>query len=235
MLILFAMRILLRTRRWTFMRSACSFTDLPTAESSTADRIGSDGIRGMIKVEPARGALLDNAGRLLGYWFMWAHKVDRMAMPIGIDRLRIFGRRPRLHERIECTVRIRSIDDRSVSADLSLAQGDRTWASIEGWRDRRFETDDRLWNLIQWPEKNLLSDVTLDGFVLYQDRYQTMPTRDRLLRRFLTESERVCYDQNLATAPTRVDRRPNCGQRCGTQPTVAAGVWTDIPGRNCPG
>ena len=160
-------------------------------------QLGSDGIRGMLQVGPGRGALLDNAGQLLGYWFMATHTVDRMAMPIGIDRLRLFGRRPQLHEKTECTVRIRSIDDRSVIADLTLAQGDRLWASIEGWRDRRFETDDRLWNLIQWPEKHLLSDVTAGGFVLYEDRYQTMPTRDRLVRRFLTESERDRYDQTL--------------------------------------
>ena len=160
-------------------------------------QVGSDGIRGMIEVGTARGALLDNAGQLLGYWFMATHTVDRMAMPIGIDRLRFFGRRPQLHEQIECTVRIRSIDDRSVTADLSLAQGDRVWASIEGWRDRRFETDDRLWKLITWPEKHLLSDITPDGFALYEDRYQTMPTRDRLVRRFLTESERDRYDQTL--------------------------------------
>jgi phosphopantetheinyl transferase (holo-ACP synthase) len=160
--------------------------------------IGADGIRGTIEVGPARGALLDNAGQLFGYWFMATHEVNSMAMPVGIERMRFFGRAPGPGERIECTVRIRAIDERSVTADLNLARGGRAWTCIEGWRDFRFETDDRLWAVVRWPEKNLLSDTTADGFVVYADRYQTAPTRERLVRRFLTERERAEYEK---TAP----------------------------------
>jgi phosphopantetheine--protein transferase-like protein len=92
-------------------------------------------------------------------------------------------------------VRVRSIDERSVVGDLSLAQDGRVWATIEGWEKRRVETDDRLWSVIRFPEKNVLSEVTGEGFALFEDRYRAGATRERIARRFLGEAERAEYER----------------------------------------
>jgi phosphopantetheinyl transferase len=78
---------------------------------------------------------------------------------------------------------------------LTLARDGKVWAVVEGWENRRFETDERLWALIQWPEKNLLSEVRPEGFVLFDDHYRAATTRDRLARRFLGERERATYER----------------------------------------
>jgi acyl transferase domain-containing protein/phosphopantetheinyl transferase len=158
--------------------------------------VGRDGIRGTLETGAARGALLDNAGQLFGYWVMVQNETNRMAMPVRIGRMRLFGPHPHAGERLACTVRIRSQDERSVVADLTLA--DRTghvWAAISGWEDRRFDTDPRLWDVLQWPEKHLLGDKREDGFVVFDDRYRSAPTRDQLARRYLGEGERRDYEK----------------------------------------
>jgi acyl transferase domain-containing protein len=155
--------------------------------------LGDDGIRGVLETGKARGALLDNAGQLFGYWVMARHEADRMAMPVRLGRVSLFGPHPAPGERLECTVRVRSVNEKSVVADLSLARGGAMWATVEGWENRRIETDERLFSVIRSPETCLLSEVRAEGFVLFDDRYRAGATRERLARRFLGENERAEY------------------------------------------
>jgi phosphopantetheinyl transferase len=116
-------------------------------------------------------------------------------MPVTIERLRFFGPHPRAGERLSCTARIRRHGAREVVADLSVDRGGKAWARIEGWEDRRFDTDARLWPVMVYPEKNLLAEPQDEGFVLFVDRYRSAPTRDQLARRFLGEAERAQYHE----------------------------------------
>jgi phosphopantetheinyl transferase/malonyl CoA-acyl carrier protein transacylase len=183
--------------------------------------LGKDGIRGTLQAGAAKGALLDNAGQLFGYWVMMQHETDRMAMPVRLSRVHLFGPHPRPGERLECTVRVRSVDEVSVVGDLSLARADRVWALIEGWENRRFETDARLWAVMQWPENKLLSEVCPEGFVIFEDRYRTAPARDRLARRFLGEVERAEYERQT---PRR--QRAWLGGRIAAKDAVRDLLWT---------
>ncbi|HWL88797.1 MAG TPA: acyltransferase domain-containing protein, partial [Polyangiaceae bacterium] len=159
--------------------------------------LAEDGIRGTLETGAARGALLDNAGQLFGYWVMARHETNRLAMPVRIGRMRFYGPHPRAGERLACTVRIRSIDEKSVVADLCLghASSGRAWVVIEGWEDRRFDSDPRLWDVLIWPEKNLLAVPQQEGFVVFDDHYRAAPTREQLARRFLGEAERADYER----------------------------------------
>src|SRR5262249_39140275 len=118
--------------------------------------IGDDGIRGSIEVGAACGALLDNAGQLFGYWFMLRNEIDRMAMPVAIARIELFGPAPAPGERLDCTVRVRRHDARAVVADMTLGRAGRAWCRITGWEDRRFTTDERVWKVLTFPARNLL-------------------------------------------------------------------------------
>jgi phosphopantetheinyl transferase len=156
--------------------------------------VGKDAIRGVLRTPAAKGALLDNAGQLFGYWVMRTADHDRLAMPVRIDAVRFFGPHPPAGQRLNCTVRIKKFEDREVVADLSLDRDGRMWTKIEGWEDRRFDTDDRLWSVMLFPEKNLLAEPQAGGYVLLHDRYRSAPTRDQLARRFLGEAERAQYE-----------------------------------------
>jgi acyl transferase domain-containing protein len=157
--------------------------------------LAKDGIRGVLATPAAKGALLDNAGQLFGYWVMRKSDHDRLAMPVRIDKVLFFGPHPAAGQRLNCTVRIKKFEDREVVADLSLDQGGRVWTKIVGWEDRRFDTDDRLWSVMLFPEKNLLAEPQTGGYVVLHDRYRSAPTRDQLARRFLGEAERAEYDK----------------------------------------
>jgi phosphopantetheinyl transferase (holo-ACP synthase) len=156
--------------------------------------VGKDGIRGVLESGAATGALLDNAGQLFGYWVMIANDVDRMAMPVAIARLELFGPPPPVGERLDCTVRVRRHEARAVVADLALGRAGSTWCRIEGWEDRRFTTDERLWRVMRFPEDNMLSERRPGGWVWLADTYRAAPTRDQLMRRFLGERERAEYE-----------------------------------------
>jgi phosphopantetheinyl transferase len=162
--------------------------------------LGDDGIRGALEAKPAQGALLDNAGQLFGFWVMVRSEKNRMAMPVRIGRLELFGPMPKPGARLECDVQIRSTSDTAVIADLALNDGDRVAIRISDWEDRRFETDERLWAVMRYPEENLLAVPREEGFVLLEDKYRAAPTREQLARRFLSEQERVDYARETPRA-----------------------------------
>lgn len=161
---------------------------------TSLSEVGSDGIRGALQTGAAKGALLDNAGQLFGFWIMLRHEVDRLAMPVAIERLRFFGPPPVVGERFACTVRVRRQEARAIVADLTLASEGRVWCRIEGWEDRRFETDARLWPVMQYPEERLLAEPRAEGWCWFADSYRAAATRDQLARRFLGERERGEYE-----------------------------------------
>jgi acyl transferase domain-containing protein len=156
--------------------------------------LGRDGLRGVIETPAAPGALLDNAGQLLGLWVMLGTQTDRMAMPVKLGRVVFHGPPPAPGERVSCTVRIRSLGVREVIADLTLDRGGHRWVEITGWEDRRFETDARLWPVMVFPERTLLAEPQEGGYLAFRDRYRSAPTRDQLARRFLSERERADYE-----------------------------------------
>ncbi|MEE2644452.1 MAG: beta-ketoacyl synthase N-terminal-like domain-containing protein [Myxococcota bacterium] len=121
--------------------------------------IGPTGIRGLLRATETPGALLDNAGQLFGLWVMLREVRDRVVMPIGIDRLTFYQPDPAPGAIVACSVWIDTLSAREVKGRLALWHSGRLWATIEGWRDWRFETNERLWALMRYPERNLYSEV----------------------------------------------------------------------------
>jgi phosphopantetheinyl transferase (holo-ACP synthase) len=120
--------------------------------------VAEDGIRGQLADLPAPGALLDCAGQLMGYWAMRRTEIDRLALPTSIKRVRFFGPRPGLAAPVSCTVRITEYTDNLVQSDMDLCIDGGLWARVDGWQDRRFESDAVVWPVLIYPEKNVLTD-----------------------------------------------------------------------------
>ena len=152
--------------------------------------LGKDGISGTLVSLEAKGGLLDNAGQLLGYWVMENAEVDRLAMPVLLEKVRFFGHEPLPGERLECTARIRDFDATLVRADVELARAGRAWCRIEGWEDRRFDTDPRTWSVLMFPEKSLVTEMRPERFGVLRQPWRGAASRDLLARRYLTERER---------------------------------------------
>jgi 3-oxoacyl-(acyl-carrier-protein) synthase/phosphopantetheinyl transferase/malonyl CoA-acyl carrier protein transacylase len=163
--------------------------------------VADDGIVGELIVPSAPGALLDNAGQLLGFWIMMRTAQDRLAFPAGIDQLRFFGPPPRCGERVRCVVRIRSVSATEVVADLELRRTDgRLWARIDRWRDRRFNTDEVSWPVFLFPEHNRIARRQPGGWFLVRDRWPDPATRELIMRRYLSATERADYQRRTPRA-----------------------------------
>jgi phosphopantetheine--protein transferase-like protein len=163
--------------------------------------VADDGIVGELLVPSARGALLDNAGQLLGFWIMMRTARDRLAFPAGIDQLRYYSSPPMPGDRVRCVVRVRSVAATEVVADLELRRTDgRLWVRIDRWRDRRFNTDEVTWPVFVFPERNRIAQRQPGGWFLVQDRWPDPATSELIMRRYLSATERAEYQRRTPRA-----------------------------------
>lgn len=153
--------------------------------------MGDDGVDGAIDPLPAPGALLDCAGQLMGWWVMQTEDHDRLAMPVRIERIALYGPEPA--ERVACRVRIGHVGEREVRADLELSVGNRVFAKIDGWEDRRFDSDDAVWRVLMYPERNALA-APREDYVAVTEHWRAAASRELMMRRYLGERERVQHD-----------------------------------------
>jgi acyl transferase domain-containing protein/phosphopantetheinyl transferase len=163
--------------------------------------IADEGMVGELLVPSAPGALLDNAGQLLGFWIMMSAARDRLAFPAGIDQLHYYGPAPKPGERVRCTVRIASVSAAEVVADLELRRANgELWARIDRWRDRRFNTDEVTWPVFVFPERNRIAQRQPGGWFLVRDRWPDPATRELIMRRYLSATERAEYQRRTPRA-----------------------------------
>ncbi len=158
------------------------------------DGIADDGIRGQLKALPAKGALLDAAGQLFGYWILASMEVDRLAMPVRVKRIDFFGPEPAPGTMLDCTVRVREVAAKEVRSDIELVSEGRVVVRITGWEDWRFETNAGFLAMRN-PQSHLFAEEQPEGFMLVADRDWSAATRDWLARRFLSGEERAEFDE----------------------------------------
>jgi len=157
--------------------------------------VADDGIRGVLRTPEATGALLDNAGQLMGLWIMLTTSTDRLAFPGSIDAIDLFGPHPAPGAELGCTVRVTAVGETEVAANLELHADGRVWARITSWKDRRFGTDERTWPVFQAAERNLISEEQPGGWFLARERWRDSATRELIMRRYLGEAERAEYQR----------------------------------------
>ncbi len=157
--------------------------------------VGKDGMRGVLKGMPTKGALLDNAGQIYGHLISLKTERDRLALPFRVDRLTFYGPEPEPDTRVDCSTRILQLTEQMVRGDIELSVDGTMWCHIEGWEDRRFETDPYLDKLMQYPEREVYARARAGGYVLAPDIWRSSASRDLLSRRYLSQSEREHYER----------------------------------------
>ncbi|HEY4377127.1 MAG TPA: acyltransferase domain-containing protein, partial [Acidimicrobiales bacterium] len=156
---------------------------------------GTDGVAGRLESQRAPGALLDNAGQLFGFWMASRVDRDRLVLPTSIDRIAFYGPHPAPGTAVDCVVNVTALEDQLVRADLELTVDGVVWCRIEGWEDRRFQSDDRLFSLLRHPQRDLLAEPQPGGWVLVREGWPDSASRDVVMRRFLGQAERADYEQ----------------------------------------
>ncbi|MFG3254870.1 beta-ketoacyl synthase N-terminal-like domain-containing protein [Streptomyces sp. NPDC048172] len=151
-------------------------------------------VRGVLTTPPAPGALLDNVGQLLGYWIMSRLPTRTTVFPVGMREIRFHGAHPAPGERLDCLVRVVSVTDTTLEADMQLVHEGRVWAELRGWRDRRFDSDPRIRRVDREPEHHTLSEVREGGWTLVHERWPDLATRELIMRNMLAGEERAAYE-----------------------------------------
>jgi hypothetical protein len=156
--------------------------------------LGDDGISGTLVSLPARGALLDSVGQLIGHWMQVSHTVDQDVLPARIGAVRRYGPQPPAGQPLDCTVRIRQVTETEMRADAELCTaGGQLWCRIEGWVTRRFATDDAIWKVKMDPGNNTLSWAAPGGWNVLRERWPDPASREMIMRRHLNAAERAEY------------------------------------------
>ncbi|MCH2105102.1 MAG: acyltransferase domain-containing protein [Planctomycetes bacterium] len=148
---------------------------------------GSNGMDGRIVRSPGEGALLDGAGQLFGLWISRSFTTDRMALPVRVGAIKLYGPEPAAGSELDCSIRITEHDDRKVTGDFELSQDGALWAEVVDWEDRRFESDPLQWPVICHPESNALAAPLPEvrGSAWMPTPYTKTATRDYFARRYL--------------------------------------------------
>lgn len=155
------------------------------------DSMGEDGIRGRLVRLPAEGSLLDAAGQLLGLWILLNSEENRVSAPVMVESATFYGADPPVDAELDCEVRIRRFGHNQVRADIDLLDGGRVWARIEGWEDRRPDTDRRMFSVILEPDCNLLAppDPVVPGACRLEPLIERAFLRDYFARCYLDGRE----------------------------------------------
>ena len=158
--------------------------------------IGDRHVRGVITTPPAPGALLDNVGQILGYWIMATRTERTVVFPVGMREMRFYGPHPRPGTEVECLVRITSLTDTALEADVQLTVDGVVWAELTGWQDRRFDNDPQTKPVERFPERNTLSEARPGGRTLLNERWPDLASRDLIMRNSLNSVERSQYAEH---------------------------------------
>ncbi|WP_165485339.1 4'-phosphopantetheinyl transferase superfamily protein, partial [Protofrankia symbiont of Coriaria ruscifolia] len=158
----------------------------------TVGPISPKGVHGELVVTAAPGALLDAAGQLFGYWPRDYLAADWLLLPSALRNVRFFGPHPAVGERLTCTVWVRDVRDRAVTADLEVRAADGTvWARIEGWTDRRFSQDEVMWAMLLRPARNAIAERAGGGWVFAREHWADTASRELVARYHLDAGERA--------------------------------------------
>ena len=116
-------------------------------------------------------------------------------MPVHVASIELFAAHPVPGEVVQCSVRMREVGEQNVRADLELSRGGACWARITGWTDRRFDSDDEVWNVLREPERYVLAVPDPAGFVSVTEHWRGSASRELMMRRYLGESERADHER----------------------------------------
>jgi phosphopantetheinyl transferase len=182
--------------------------------------IGGRHVRGIITTPSAPGALLDNVGQILGYWIMATRTERTVVFPVGMREMRFHGPHPAPGTEVACFVRITSLTDSVLEADVQLTVDGTVWAQLHGWQDRRFDNDPKTRPVERFPERNTLSEARPGGWSLLQERWPDLASRELIMRNSLGGGERARY----AAHPPRGRRQWLLG-RIAVKDAVRQWLW----------
>jgi phosphopantetheinyl transferase len=110
--------------------------------------------------------------------------------------MRFHGPHPEPGTEVACLVRITSLTDTVLEADVQLTVDGTVWAELYGWQDRRFDNDPKTRPVERFPERNTLSEARPGGWSLLHERWPDLASRELIMRNSLGGVERSQYAEH---------------------------------------
>jgi len=161
--------------------------------------LGDMHVRGQVTTPVPPGGLLDNALQLIGNWLPVTQPFRTVALPVGIGRATFYGPQPAPGTALDCLVRIRTITDSELVADVQLSIGGRVWAQVDGATDRRFDSHPIAKACERFPERYPISLRQPEGWAVVFDAWTDLVTRGMAVRSILGADAAAEYDRMAAT------------------------------------
>ncbi|MFC5724499.1 beta-ketoacyl synthase N-terminal-like domain-containing protein [Streptomyces gamaensis] len=192
--------------------------------------LGERHVRGILTTPDAPGALLDNAGQLLGYWLLARHGLRFTPFPVGIRQLTLHGPHPVPGTRVACHLRVTRTGDTLLEADGQLTRDGRVWAMFHGWQDRHFDLTLATVATCRTPESRTFSTPQPGGWQLLFDHWPDPASLELMMRSQFAGTERDAY----ARHPLRGRRQWLLG-RVAAKDAVRHHLWAHDAGPVFPG
>ena len=157
--------------------------------------LGDQHVRGEVTTPVPPGGLLDNALQLIGNWLPVTQPFRTVALPIGIRHAKFYGPQPAPGTVFDCLVRIHTITDSELIADVQLSIDGRVWAQIDGATDRRFDSHPIAKACERFPERFPMSQRQPEGWAVVFDAWTDLVTRGMAVRSILGGEAAVEYDR----------------------------------------
>lgn len=162
---------------------------------NTLGPTGDDGIVGEFHNLDTPGSLLDNFGKIVAYWVIDQRDLGESPLPIGVDRIELFGPTPPAGIDLHCEVRIVELQAHLVRADGVIVRPDgRPWCRVSGWTSNVFHIDPVMEPIYHEPGVNYAAEPQPGGWNVVIERWPTGAGRDLTARRFLCRAERAHYE-----------------------------------------
>ncbi len=183
---------------------------------------GADGIEGAVVSLPTPGATMDNVGQVFGFWGFERLDQDGLGFPARIGRMTFHGPIPEPGARLEVRAWIDGVTPAAYRGAMEVQHRGVVWCTIDGWENRRFETDDVVFPFLRKPGVHGLAEPLGDGVFGVRERWRTAASRELLIRRYLDRTHLARWEQ---VAPW--DRRTWVLRRVAACDAVRAWLWDD--------
>lgn len=162
---------------------------------NTLGPTGDDGIVGEFHNLDTPGSLLDNFGKIVAYWVIDRRNLGESPLPIGVERIELFGPTPPAGIDLHCEVRIVELQEHLVRADGVIVGPDgRLWCRVTGWTSNVFHIDPVMEPIYHETGVNYAAEPQTGGWNVVIERWPTGAGRDLTARRFLSRAERAHYE-----------------------------------------
>ncbi|MBL3655485.1 beta-ketoacyl synthase N-terminal-like domain-containing protein [Fulvivirga sediminis] len=153
-------------------------------------KMGDKGIKGIIRASSGKGSLLDNAGQLFGLWIQMTVPYNHIAFPVKIKEINFPDNYNDQDGEFECTCHLTENNDDIFGSNITVNKNGKTWATINGWINRRLGFDPKMWDTSRQVLDNSLSEELPNGIFIFKDTYRRSTAWDFISKRYLSKPEK---------------------------------------------